>query len=58
MTFDRQSCFILKNLGSNLDKNHDVYTVKILFEIFKETHPELFRKDKKIKAGRKKIYKK
>ena len=58
MRFDKQTCFILKDVGSNLDKNHIVYTVKILFEIFKETRPELFKKDKKNKAGRKKIYKK
>ena len=47
MGFDSQTCFILKEVGSNLDKNHIVFTVKILFEIFKEIRPELFKKDKK-----------
>jgi hypothetical protein len=58
MRFDKQTCFILKDVGSNLDKNHIVYTVKILFEIFKETRPELFKKDKKIKLAVKKYIKK
>ena len=57
MGFDSQTCFILKEVGSNLDKNHIVFTVKILFEIFKEIRPELFKKDKKTRPGPKRIYK-
>ena len=57
MGFDSQTCFILKEVGSNLDKNHIVFTVKILFEIFKEIRPELFKKDKKTRTGPKRTYK-
>lgn len=57
MGFDSQTCFILKKVGSNLDKNHIVFTVKILFEIFKEIRPELFKKDKKTRTGPKRTYK-
>ena len=57
MGFNSQTCFILKEVGSNLDKNHIVFTVKILFEIFKEIHPELFKKDKKTRTGPKRTYK-
>lgn len=57
MGFDSQTCFILKEVGSNLDKNHIVFTVKILFEIFKEIRPELFKKDKKTRPGPKRTYK-
>lgn len=56
MGFDSQTCFILKEVGSNLDKNHIVFTVKILFEIFKEIRPELFKKDKKTRTGPKRTY--
>ena len=57
MGFDSQTCFILKEIGSNLDKKHIVFTVKILFEIFKEIRPELFKKNKKTRPGPKWIYK-
>lgn len=57
MGFDSQTCFILKEVGLNLDKNHIVFTVKILFEIFKEIRPELFKKDKKTRPGPKRTYK-
>ena len=57
MGLDSQTCFILKEVGSNLDKNHIVFTVKILFEIFKEIRPELFKKDKKTRTGPKRKYK-
>lgn len=51
MGFDSPTCFILKEVSSNLDKNHIVFTVKILFEIFKEICPELFKKDKKTRPS-------
>ena len=57
MGFDSQTCFILKEVGSNLDKNHIVFTVKILFEIFKEIRSELFKKDKKTRPWPKRTYK-
>ena len=49
-----QSYYTLKNLGDNIDKTHELYTLYYLSEIFKELNPGLFEKNKG--PGRPRIY--
>lgn len=37
-----QSKFVLREIGSNLDKNHHVFFLMYLIEIFKELKPEYY----------------
>ena len=39
-----QSYYTLKNLGDNIDKTHELYTLYYFPEIFKELNPGLFDK--------------
>ena len=48
---ESQSCFELKEVGKNLDKEHPVFNLMYLIDIFKEFYPEEFVV-KKSKKGR------
>ena len=52
---ERQYCFEIKEVGKNLDKEHPVFNLMYLIEIFKEFYPEEFEV-KKAKKGRRKKY--
>ena len=41
-----QSYYTLKNLGDNIDKTHEFYTLYYLFQIFKELNPHYFKKNR------------
>ena len=53
--FKKQYCFEIKEVGKNLDKEHQVFNLMYLIEIFKEFYPEEFEV-KKAKKGRRKKY--
>ena len=48
---DRQYCFEIKEVGKNLDKEHPVYNLMYLIDIFEQFYPEEFHV-KKAKIGR------
>ena len=52
---ESQYCFEIKEVGKNLDKEHQVFNLMYLIEIFKEFYPEEFEV-KKAKKGRRKKY--
>ena len=52
---ESQYCFEIKEVGKNLDKEHQVFNLMYLIEIFKEFYPEEF-KVKKAKKGRRRKY--
>ena len=52
---EKQYCFEIKEVGKNLDKEHPVFNLMYLIEIFKEFYPEEFEV-KKAKKGRRKKY--
>ena len=58
MAFDMQFCFILKNVGSNLDKNHYVIRLKFFLKFLKKHTQNYLEKIKKSKQVLKKYIKK
>ena len=52
---ERQYCFEIKEVGKNLDKEHPVFNLMYLIDIFEELYPEEFHV-KKAKRGRPKKY--
>ena len=44
---ESQSCFEIKNVGANLKKEHKVYNLLLLLDIFEEFNPEFFKKNQK-----------
>lgn len=48
----RQSKFVLKKIGANLDEEHQVFYLSYLIQIFKQLHPEYF-KEKKLGCNKK-----
>ena len=52
---DNQSCFEIKEVGKNLDKEHNVFNLTYLVELFEVFYPEEF-KTKKGKPGKKVKY--
>ena len=52
---EKQYCFEIKEVGKNLDKEHPVFNLMYLIEIFKEFYLEEFEV-KKAKKGRRKKY--
>lgn len=44
---ESQNCFEIKNVGSNLKKEHKVFNLIYLIDIFAEFYPEFFRKKSK-----------
>ena len=44
---ESQSCFEMKNVGANLKKEHKVFNLIYLIEIFDVFYPEFFRKRQK-----------
>ena len=52
---EKQYCFEIKEVGKNLDKEHPVFNLMYLVDIFEELYPEEF-KVKKAKKGRPRKY--
>ena len=52
---EKQYCFEIKEVGKNLDKEHPVFNLMHLVDIFEELYPEEFNA-KKAKKGRPKKY--
>ena len=48
---ERQYCFELKEVGANLDKEHEVFNPMYLIDLFEQVYPNEFHV-KKAKKGR------
>ena len=48
---ERQRCFELKEVGANLDKEHEVFNLMYLIDLFEQFYPNEFH-IKKAKKGR------
>ena len=51
-----QSYWILNKAGANLDKAHEVFTIKYMYLIFKELNHELFESEEIVRPGPDKTY--